>query len=103
MCTVVPLPGQAISTAYTGKISGTGGGGYFALSKAVTLSDNDASEYTLTGGRLLGAAVLVLDSVVICTPPGVVVPVRAFSWVNVVTTLSRPSSASRRLSREFRL
>lgn len=56
--------------AYTGNTSGTEGAGYFALSKAMTLSENDASEETLTGGKLLGTAVLVLVSVVMCTPPG---------------------------------
>ncbi len=61
------------------------------------------SEETETSGRLFGTALLVLASVVSCTPHGTVVPVCALSWVSVITIASGPSSVSRRLSREFRL
>jgi hypothetical protein len=92
---------------YAAKTPDAGGIGYFSLSKAKTLSVNDASESdeTLTGGRSSGKAALVLVSVVTCTAHGTVVPTRALrlSWVNVATTPSGPSSVSRRLSREFRL
>lgn len=94
-------------TAYAVKTPGTAGLGYFALSKAKTLSVNDASESeeTLTGGAFFGKAVLVFVSVVTCTAHGTVaaVAMRALSWVNVVITPSSPSSVSRGLSREFRL
>jgi hypothetical protein len=88
------------------KTPGTGGLGYFSLSKAKTLSVNDATESDETlGGRFFGIAALVLVSVVTCTAHGTVVPARTLrlSWVNVFTIPSGPSSVSLRLSREFRL
>ena len=89
------------------KRPGTGGFGYFSLSKAKTLSVNDTpeSEETLTGGVCFGKAVLVFVSVVTCAAHGTMAPtaMRTLSWVNVFTTPSGPSSVTRRLSREFRL
>jgi hypothetical protein len=84
---------------------GTGGTGYFSLSKAMTKSENDLPEESLTGGRLFGTSALMLDSVIACTPPTgrAVMPVRPLSWENVLTKPLGLSSVSRRLSREFRL
>ncbi len=82
--------------AHTFTTSATGGTGYFSLSKAMTLSENDVSEEAEAGGRLFGTVVSVLASLVSCTSHGTVVPVRTLSWVNVVTTPSGPSSVSRR-------
>ena len=65
--------------AYAVKTGGTGGTGYFSLLKTMTLSENDVLEETETGGRLFGTAMLVLVSVVTCTPSGTVVPVRALN------------------------
>jgi hypothetical protein len=83
---------------------GTGGiVGYFSLSKAMTMSENDLPEESLTGGSLFGASALLLDSFVTRTPPRAVMPVRALNWENVLTRPPGLSSVSRRLSREFRL
>ncbi|KAI9465999.1 hypothetical protein BJY52DRAFT_1238730 [Lactarius psammicola] len=82
--------------AYTVTTQGTGSTGYFSLLKAMAPSEIDVLEETETGGRLFGTVVLVLVSVVACTPNG------TLSWVNVTTPFD-PSSDSRRLSREFRL
>ena len=86
------------------KSSETGGIVYFSLSKAMTLSEEDMSEKTGTGGRFFGTAILVLGSVVSCVSLRDEAPAGALSWVSVATTASPdPSSVSRRLSRAFRL
>lgn len=55
--------------AHTSITMGTGGIGYFSLSEAMTTSENDLLEESLTRGRLFGASALMFDSVVTCTPP----------------------------------
>ena len=52
-----------------------GGTGYICLLKAMTWSEIDESEETLTGRGLFGIAGLVRASVIACTPRGAAVPV----------------------------
>jgi hypothetical protein len=70
----------------------------------MTLSENDMSEKTETGGRLFGTATLVLTFVVSGVSHETAVTVGVLNWMNVSTaTPSGPSSVSRRLTREFSL
>ena len=101
---VVLIMSLIYSCVYTADTPGIPGGtGYICLSKAMPWSEIDNSEEALAGGVLFEIAALVQALVVACTPCGVAVPICDSGWVNMVTTPSRPSSVSRRLSREFRL
>ena len=70
----------------------------------MTLSESDMLEKTVTGGRLFGTTAFVLTSVVSGVSHETAVTVGVLNWMNVsIATPLGPSSASRRLTREFRL
>ena len=70
----------------------------------MTLSEEDMSEKTETGGIFFGTAISVLGSVVSCVSHRDEASAGVLSQVSMATTApSHPSSVSRRLSREFKL